>query len=112
MNQQVLTNAAPRAQVGDVAWNVFHTLLDPVERPSATRRRWSLQDEVSAVPTAAQRYSSVAVATEASVTVQKGVPRQLGPVHCAQPVGAINRVGVAAVLMPSANAATVHGIRK
>jgi len=98
--------------VGDVAWNVFPPLLDPVEHPSATRRRWGLQDEVSSVPTAVQRYSSVAVVTEASVTVQRIVPRQLGPVHCAQPVGAINRVGVAAVLMPSANAATVRGKRK
>jgi len=98
--------------VGDVAWNVFHSLLDPVEHPSATRCRWSLQDEVSSVPTAAQQYSSVAVATEASATVPMVVPRRPAPVLYVRPVGAINRVGVAAVLTPSANAATVRGKRK
>jgi hypothetical protein len=87
-------------------------MLDPVEFLSVSPRRTSIQGEVSSAPTAAKRYLSVVVVTEASDTVQRIVLKWLGPHHCVRRVSAINRVVVAAVPMPSASVVTEREKRK
>ena len=111
-NDQVPTDAAPRARTGDVACAVFHEWPARVEFRSAFHDRWNRPDDVTTAPAAIARCSSAAPATAASAIAPASVRGRRVSARNARPDDVTRPLREAAALMPRGRAATGLDARK